>query len=197
MPPSTKFLGEPVVLAEYLSVMPEAAAVVLRCTNAVEAFARLRAEGLALGAVRLAAHALPPREAVWWACMAADFTAPAERRAGDSFVREAAEAWVRQRTDEARRKAMEAAQAAGPVSPEAWAGVGAFWSGGSMAPEGQPVVPPPPHLCGTAVAGAVLLASVRGDASRQAQRLELILDSAHEIAEGGAGRLQAEHAGGP
>jgi hypothetical protein len=87
---------------------------------------------------------------------------------------------------------MKAAEAAGFTSAEAWTGVGAFWSGGSMAPEGQPEVPPAPHLCGVAVTGSVLLASVRGDPSRQPARLARFLAAAREIAAGQAGRLPAE-----
>ncbi|HTN12209.1 MAG TPA: hypothetical protein VL154_14670, partial [Acetobacteraceae bacterium] len=52
-------------------------------------------------------------------------------------------------------------------TPEAWACVAAFWSTGSMAPLGQPEVPAAPHLAGTAIAGAVSLASVRGQPQRQ------------------------------
>ena len=67
-----------------------------------------------------------------------------------------------------------------------------FWSSGSMAPEGQPAVPPPPHLIGTAVAGAIALAAVRGDPARRDARLVRFLESAHAIAAGGAGRLAPE-----
>ena len=58
-----------------------------------------------------------------------------------------------------------------------------------MAPEGQPAVEPTPDLCGTAVAGSVLLASVRGDPARQSARLLRFLDSGRDIAAGGPGRI--------
>ena len=70
--------------------------------------------------------------------------------------------------------------------------MGAFWSGGSMAPEGQPVVPPAEHLTGVAVAGAVVLAAVRLRPERQEGRFLRFLDSAREIAGGGAGRIPVE-----
>ena len=63
-----------------------------------------------------------------------------------------------------------------------------------MAPPGQPAVPPAPHLVGTAVAGAVTLAAVRGDPSRQAARLARFLAGLRDIAAGGAGRLGPEPA---
>ena len=133
------------------------------CTEASEALDRLEAGGFLVEATRLVAHALPKREAVWWACMCVSHTAPADLPAADRAAREAAEDWVRQQTDKARRMAWERAQAGGCRTPEAWAAVAAFWSGESMSPEGQPAVPPAPHLCGQAAAGAVALAAVRGD----------------------------------
>ena len=89
---------------------------------------------------------------------------------------------------------MKYAEDAGFGTPEAWAAVGAFWSGDSMSPEGQPAVPPAPHLPGTAVAGGVALSAVRGDVSRQKARLRRFLESGRDIAAGGPGRLNPEDA---
>nr|WP_294501594.1 hypothetical protein [uncultured Rhodopila sp.] len=188
-----KLSGSSAELAERLAATPEAADLVRRSADAAAALRLLRQEDQLMAAVRLVSHALPAREGVWWACMCADHTAPADLPEPDRAARQAAEQWVRANTSDAyRRAAMNAARKAGMRSPEAWAGVGAFWSGGSMAPEGQPVVPPAPHLCGTALAGSVLLASVRGDPRQQPARLTAYLDSATDIARGGAGRLSAE-----
>jgi hypothetical protein len=184
----------PADLAERIVAAPDAAALVRQSGSAPEALTRLEEAGLLAGAARLVAHALPAREAVWWACMCADHTARADLPEPDRAARVAAERWVRELTEVTRRVAMETAQAAGLLTPEAWAGVAAFWSGGSMAPAGQPEVRPAPHLCGTAVAGSVLLASVRGDAGRQPARLRRFLASAREIAAGQPGRLPHEDA---
>jgi hypothetical protein len=146
-------------------------------------------------AARVFAHALPKREAVWWACMCAMNTAPAEVGEPDRKARELAEQWVRAQTDELRRAAMAEAKNAGFQSPEAWAGVAAFWSGDSLAPpDAQMKVPPPGHLTGVAVAGAVALASVRLKPAAKDQRLRRFLDSARDIAAGGPGRLAPEPA---
>ena len=185
----TKLSGRPEDLAAYLSVLPDAAEVARSATDAVDALQRLCDAGMPIGAIRLIAHALPPREAVWWACMCADHTAPADLPEPDRQTRAASEQWVRRPSDAARRTAMVQAQVAGLISPEAWTGVSVFWSGGSMAPEGQPAVEPTPDLCGTAVAGSVLLASVRGDPARQPARLLRFLDSGRDIAAGGPGRI--------
>jgi hypothetical protein len=154
----------------------------------------LEAGGFLLEATRFVAHALPHREAVWWACMCASHTAPADLPDTDRQAREVAEDWVRQQGDKPRRIAWSLAEASGFQTPEAWAAVAAFWSGDSMAPEGLPAVPPAPHLTGTAVAGAVALAAVRGDVTRQQARLRRFLESGRNIAAGGPGRLPAETA---
>lgn len=144
-------------------------------------------------AARVFAHALPKREAVWWACMCAMHTAPEPLPEPDRKSREMAEQWVRSQADEARRMAMAEAKNAGFQSPEAWAGVGAFWSGDSLAaPDAMFKVPPPPHLTGVAVIGAVTLAAVRGKPARKDERLNLFLGSARDIAVGGSGRLPSE-----
>jgi hypothetical protein len=144
-------------------------------------------------AARLFAHALPKREAVWWACMCALHTAPPQIGEPDRKARELAEEWVRGQTDELRRAAMREAENAGFQSPEAWAGVAAFWSGDSLAAaDAQMKVPPPPHLTGVAVAGAVTLASVRINPANKDERLQRFLGSARDIAAGGAGRLAVE-----
>lgn len=161
--------------------------------GAIEALDRLERAELLIEATRLIAHALPAREAVWWACACSHHTAASGTDpAAEAKVREAAEEWVRKPTDEHRRAAMKEAEAMGFGSPEAWAAVGAFWSGDSMAPPEAPKVPPQPHFTGLAVAGSVALAAARGPAVRRDDRLVRFLASAKDIAAGGAGRLEAE-----
>lgn len=188
-----KFAGADLAtLAPRLTLPAEAVAVLQGCNNVGDALERLEGTGFLLEATRLVAHALPRREAVWWACMCATHTAPADLPEADRKARETAEHWVRQQTDKLRREAMAHAEASGFGTPEAWAAVAAFWCGDSMAPEGQPAVPPAPHLAGTAAAGGIALASVRGDPRRQANRLKRFLESGRNIAAGGPGRLPAE-----
>lgn len=181
----------PVLLAR-AALSPEAAAAVDGRASIADAVAALDAAGFRLEAACLLAHALNRREAVWWACMCTRHTAPADLAEADRAAVDAAEVWVRRQTDETRRAAMDKAQSSGFRSPEAWAAVAAFWSGDSMSPPDQPKVPPAPHLAGTAVAGAIQLASVRGDPTRQPARLVAFLSSARDIAAGGVGRLEPE-----
>lgn len=141
-------------------------------------------------ALRLIAHALPKREAVWWACMCARLRP--EPAALASL--EAAETWVRQPGEAHRRAAMAAAEAGAFRHAEDWAAVAAFWSGGSMSPEGQPMVEPAGNLTGVAVASSIILAAMRQSPERAPARMRQFLASARDIAAGGAGRLAAEQA---
>ncbi|KPH85986.1 hypothetical protein GLUCOINTEAF2_0203023 [Komagataeibacter intermedius AF2] len=156
--------------------------------------AALVAAGRQTDATCLLAHALPVREAVWWACMCARHTAPRPLPAPTLRVRDMVEGWVRQPGLAPAQQAMEAARLAGAQTPEVWAARAAFWSGPSLAPAGAAVVCPPTHLPGMAVASAVALAAIRGDATRREARLLSFLRSAHDIAAGGSGHLPMEAA---
>jgi hypothetical protein len=177
----------------WLELEPAALKILAGAETAAEGITRLEAEELRNDAARLAAHALPKREAVWWACMCARAVPLPNLPEADAAALAAAEAWVRKPSDDAlRRAAMDVAQKTGFRSPEAWAAVGAFWSGGSMAPEGQPDVAPPDHLTGVAVSGAVVLAAVRQRPEKAQERLARFLTAARDIAGGGAGRMAPE-----
>lgn len=173
---------------ERADLAPEAAAAAAGAADAAAALAKIVEAGMMADAARFMAHALPKREAVWWACMCARATEP-EAPAPDADALVAAEAWVRKPEEDLRRAAMAAAEAAGFRSPEAWAAVGAFWSGGSMAPPGQPVVPPADHLTGVAVAGSVSLAAVRRAPEKAEETLRRFVQGGLDIAAGGSGRI--------
>lgn len=191
----TKLSDDLAALLPKVGLAPEAMAHVAGLPGTQAAADALAAAGLLVEATRLIAHALPRREAVWWACMCARSTlAAATLTPDDHAAIEAAELWVRAQTDESRRAAFAHAEKAGFNTPEAWAGVGAFWSGDNMAPVGQPPVAPPPHTAAAAVAGSVALASVRHAPERREDRLRAFLGSARDIAAGGPGRLPSEPA---
>jgi hypothetical protein len=177
-----------------LEFSADAAACVGACEQPSEAVKRLVRAELLIEAARVCAHALPPRERVWWAARCARATTSGALPAADRDACAFGEDWVRRPADETRRVAMERAQASGFTSPEAWVAVAAFWSGDSMAPPDQPKVQPAPHLAGSAVVGAVILSSVRTHPDRQPERLRRFVASALDIAAGGAGHLEQEAA---
>lgn len=192
---TSKFRNDLARMQPHLDLDPQGVALLDGCADTAEALGRLEQGGLLIEATRLAAHALPPREAVWWACACSRHTAPfGDKPAIEAKVRELAEEWVRRQTDAHRRTAMQAAEAAGMRSAEDWAAVAAFWSGDSMTPLDAPKVPPQPHFAGLAVAGSIALAAARGAATKRDARLRRFLASAREIAGGGVGRIEEEAA---
>src|SRR5262249_9596372 len=191
--PSNKFSADLVRVLPHLQLDANGKAKLADCKHSVEALDRLEEAGLLDEAARLVAHALPPREAVWWACACSRHTAQSGANPeAETAVRAAAEEWVRRQTDEVRRAAMAEAEKTGFSSPEAWGAGGALWSGGSMAAAPAPRLAPQPHFPGLAAAGSVAWAAVRGQPVRREARLKQFLVSARDIANGGAGRLEPE-----
>ncbi len=183
----------PPILAR-LELEPESEEALAGAQDALQGIEQLVDAGKLVEAARLVAHALPKREAVWWACMCARAVPDPALKPEDLASLAAAEAWVRRPEERARRAAAEIAEKTSFKSAEAWAAMGAFWSGGSLAPEGMADVPPGEHLTGVAIAGAIVLASVRVSVERQNERLLKFLDSARAIAAGGSGRIEPEEA---
>jgi hypothetical protein len=154
---------------------------------------RLCRAALYVDGIRFLAHALPPREAVWWACLAARAALIAGDPAAQAAL-EAAEAWVYQPDEDHRRVAMAAAAALANNNPARWAATAAAWTGGSLAPPEAPIVPPGATLTGQAAAGAVLLAAVQSEPEAAPDRHRRAIAQALDIARGGSGRIAG---GGP
>lgn len=135
------------------------------------------------------AHALPVREAIWWACCCADQRkdwSPDEANA----VR-AAKAWVHTPDETSRRFAEKMAEQAQLQTGAGWVAQAAFWSGGSMIAPGEPVVPPPEYLYSHAVAGAVNLCAVLPDGLDAKPRYAKFFKIGLHIAQGGNGQIEA------
>jgi hypothetical protein len=176
----------------YCKMPPEAKALIEGVPDAQGVIDVLTKNGYLLEATRVYAQALPKRESVWWACMCAYHTAPEDMDPKERKPRDLAETWVRSQKDEDRRAAMDAANEQTKKGPECWCASAAFYSGDSISPLKYAPNKPAPHLSGIAVAAAVLLASLRGDVSRQKARLARFLESAQDISYGGSGRLPVE-----
>jgi hypothetical protein len=132
-------------------------------------------------AVRFVAHALPKREAVWWAWYCARRAAGAEAPPKIKASLAATEKWIVQPTDENRRAAMAAAQEADVGTPAGCAGVGAFFSGGSLGPPNTPANPPGEFMTAKAVAGAVMLAVVSTEPDKAPEKYKAFLAQAVEV----------------
>ncbi|HEX4000408.1 MAG TPA: FHA domain-containing protein [Pirellulales bacterium] len=109
-------------------------------------------------AVRFLAHALPKREAMWWAarCVRAAL-GDGELPRTDRVALEVAERWVIEPDEKNRRAAQNAADSTGYETACGWVAGGAFWSSGSIGPEGMPDVPPKETLTPQAAVVAINL----------------------------------------
>lgn len=129
------------------------------------------------------AYALPKRCSVWWASQCVRQAIP-DASPEDMAILEAAEAWVAAPSDETRRKAMQLAEKLDCGTAACWAGVGAYWSHGSMAPPDVPPVPPKDEFTGKATSGAVALAAVDKFPEQAPQRRTSFVQMALAVAAG-------------
>jgi hypothetical protein len=137
---------------------------VLRDGLAPREFVELLARaGKYIDAFDFLAHALPKREAVWWACLSVRHAQGPELPPKQLAALQAAVAWVLEPDEPKRRAAQAAGEAADFATPAGGAALAAFGSGGSLGPPNLPAVPPGPFMTAQAVSGSVTLASVQGD----------------------------------
>jgi hypothetical protein len=126
-------------------------------------------------AIDFLAHALPAREAIWWGCLCIQAAQSGSLSQPEGEALKAAARWVLDPTEANRAAAKPAGEAAGLKTPAGGLAMAAAWTGGSLAPPlattnpkipQPPPVSPGPFVPAKAVAGAVLLASTKGDPSR-------------------------------
>jgi len=143
----------------------------------------LAAAGQFADAVRFLAHAMGRRECVWWACVCNRLVLDASTPPAAAAALVAAETWCYQPTEENRRAAHAAAEAATLDHPPSLAAMGAFFSGGSIAPAHvtQPVPPGPFHTA-RMVAGSIILCAVKREPQRAPERYRVFLAKGVEIA---------------
>ena len=141
-------------------------------------------KGHLIDAIQLLAFALPRREAVGWAwhCVKEAYGPTPEPKLAAAL--EAARKWVADPTEEKRRQAKPASDAAGPGTPAGLCAAAVFWSGGSFGPPDQKPIPPDEKLTPKGVGGAVLLAGLLGDAAKAMDRFRHYLDLGLAVARG-------------
>lgn len=139
---------------------------------------------LLVDAIRFLAHALPKREAVWWACACARAAHAPTPPAVAAAALQAAERWVADPSEDHRRAAMPASEAVGLADPAGCAVAATFWSGGSLAPPDLPAVPPGEHLTAHGVAGAIMLAAVLKEPERAPEKQRAFLKMGLDVANG-------------
>ena len=135
-------------------------------------------------AARFLAHALPKREAVWWACLCIEQMLGPEPAPAAAAAVNAARSWVIDPSDENRRATFPVAEAAKVGSPAGCAAMAAFLSGGSLAPPNLTAVPPADHLTADMVACSLALATVITEPEKASEKYTSILKLGLEIVEG-------------
>jgi hypothetical protein len=133
------------------------------------------------------AHALPVREAVWWAYCCTNNRDDWNPQEWDAI--RATKAWVHTPDETNRRFAEAMALKAGLDSGAGWAAQSAFWSGGSITRPNEPIVPPPQYLYAQAVAGCIDLSAVLPEGQLAIERYQHFIDIGFDIAKGGNGDI--------
>jgi hypothetical protein len=145
---------------------------------------KLTAEEKFQDAIKLRAYLLDKRQAVWWGCYCCreelDGKLPSEQ---EEAVNSAA-LWVEDPNESNRRAAETKAAELNYSGPGATLGLSAFWSNGSLAPEGSPDVEPDERLTAQGVTAALITAAYLADPTKAANRFRTFLERGKEIADG-------------
>jgi hypothetical protein len=148
---------------------------------------------------RVLAHSLPKRRALWWGVLTAYDAFRPQTPAMLENVLKAVTQFVTAPTEEHRRACGEVAKRTPPSSIAGCLATAAFFTAGSVAPQGLPPVAPKPFITGRLVGVCVYLASVTRDPARYKQFLREYLRWGRDIATGElrlpepAAALQAPH----
>jgi len=139
--------------------------------------------GHSVDTIRLLAHALPRREAVWWAWSCASKVTGAEPDNEIQAALDATREWIADPTDEHGRDAMEKAEKADMGTPAGCAALAAFLSGNSLAPPELDPVEPGEFVGAKAVAGSIILAGVSREPEKAAEKYHAFIEAALDVAD--------------
>src|SRR5262245_8879035 len=171
-------------IARHLQLADEHVAVANTVNTGPELVAALAAQEAFAKAVRVQAHLLPKRHAVWWGISCVDETCSEMMSEAEAAARDAAFAWVEEPKESARRNCEVVAAKTKFDGPGSWLAMAAFWSGGSIAPEEMGEVSPDEKLTGQAIASSLMIAAVSGDATKAKARYRAFLAKAPDVASG-------------
>ena len=147
--------------------------------------AALRASQTPEDAVSFLAYALGRREAVWWAAQGVRLLANIPTGSEDAPLK-AAEAWVRDPDDLARREALRLGMTGNRRLATCWVALAAGWSGGNIAPGPGAVVAATPEMTPKAARTAILVALATVTARERASRLQACVDAGIPLLKGPA-----------
>lgn len=153
---------KPAELVLDLDLSDEAVALLPNSPNAYAYLGVLCEQELFHDAFLLMARTLPKQYAIAWGgqCVEQFLTgtlAPEDKQCAQ-FVK----LWLKGPDEKLRRASMASAEAAEYEGPWAWLAAAVGYTGGSLAPENLPEVPPGPHLTAVAVAASLTSLAVKG-----------------------------------
>jgi hypothetical protein len=118
-------------------------------------FARLLIHDEPGDAVRFQTFSLVKREAVWWACLCLRAVCDPMRKPKQAEALKAVVRWVLEPSEANRQAAGQAAKVATFNTPIGAIAMSVFFSGGSILPPGEPVIPPEPLLTANILTGTI------------------------------------------
>lgn len=169
-------------LARAAGLEDDALAVVDAASDGPSTFAALLEAGHPVAAIGLLAHALPRREAVFWAFTCARDATGDEGPEAALKALEATRAWIADPSDANRRAAFDAANEAEISTPAGCLGAAAFFCGDSVAPPDQPALPPEEGMAARAIASTVTLSALAGEPEDPDARFRELIDQGLVVA---------------
>lgn len=159
-----------------------------------EVLRELDGAGAPLDMLRLIAASLPPREAIWWACLAAEDIVPEGAAAPAPLAR--ARDWVFKPTEETREAARATLDMAEPEDDTALCAQAVAMADGTLGPGDLAQYEAPPGAVQTLVFGMNLVSMGRAEAEAFEDRIATLIERGLDIARGGNGRLPGEAGSG-
>lgn len=135
-------------------------------------------------AIDFLAHALAPRDSIWWGCLCLQHALGNTLSDTDKAACKAAVRWILAPTEENRAAAGAPAEAAGPATPAGGLAKAAFRTGGSIAPPKYPPIPPKPFAPAKAASLSVKLSSTKAEPTRISETQKLYAELGMALAEG-------------
>ncbi|MDA9556446.1 hypothetical protein N9R79_02950 [Vibrio sp.] len=158
-------------------------------TLLADAISILKEKKMKIELVALIAHALPVREGIWWG-----YKTLALRQADWKGIQTTAldtiEQWVKQPSEESRRKAEYLANKLELSCGPSWLAQAVFWNGsGSIIAPDQPTVLPEADLYCKAIAGAIAHSAALPEWDNSEEYYNKSIHIALDIASGGSGQI--------
>ena len=151
-----------------------------------QVLAELDAKGATADMLRLRAAALPPREAIWWGCLAAGDLVPEGAPMPKSL--QAARAWVFEPTDGNRDAARAAGEAAPPQDETTLAAIAVAMCDGKLGTGDLAAHDAPPGAVATFVFGLNVKSLGRAAPAVFKEYGQALVDRGLDIARGGDGQ---------